>query len=160
MTRKREIKINKTIDEELVRQQIKLSRTLFEINPGTAKKVIAVANLEIERLQELQKTADEYFAIAVKFMEETNFDLAVMKFGWVRDIRNDIGDKSGAILARAFGFESASRMFLKYDRFSFAIEQAKTALESFKKINDQEGIVRIKALMKEMGQKQKDKEKK
>lgn len=144
----------KKIDEELARQQIEFSRVLFEMNSGIAKKVIVVANLEIERLQKLQKIADEDFASAVKFMEEKEFDRAASEFRKTKEIRDDIGDENGAMFAEAFLSESLSRMWFEDDYFSSATGFAKNALESFKKISDQEGVTRIEALIKEIEQKE------
>lgn len=143
-------------EEELIKQQIELSRTLFEMNPIMAKKVIAAANLEMKRLENIRIEANEKFDVALIDMKDGYFNTAERIFGEVADLRKETGEEPEEALAR----EKQAECLLRTKNMELSQEIAIAAQKIYKKIGDQEGIARIKALMKEIGQKQKDKENK
>lgn len=147
-----------TVDPELFRMIIKLSKTLLKMeDPEMAKTlIVGVFHPGIEKWEKLQAEADGNFKFALQYMQTKEYDRAAEYFRKTRDIRDEIGEKKGAILAMAFVYESLSRMWFKNSLhpFSTATEQAKKALELFKELGNQEGIVRIEELIKEIEQKE------
>lgn len=146
--------INTKMDPELSEMLTKLSKKLFEMkDPEMAKKlIIEVFYPGIERWERLQAAANGDFGIALNYMQTEEFDKAVGEFRKAKDIRDEIGEKEDASLAMAFVHESLSRMWFKNSLFPFsnATEQAKKALELFKELGNQEGIVRIEKLIQEI----------
>ena len=145
--------INIKTDEALIRQQIVLSKKLFEMDPEIAKKVIEAANLEIERLEKLQKEADEKSANACKMIEAGKFYEAFNEFKKEKGIRDKVGDIIGAKIAEALSIESMIRSLMNsqqiYHRSNFHLSSfwEERALVLYGEIEDIEGIDRVNALM-------------
>lgn len=142
------------VDEELIRQQIELSKKLFEIDPGMAKKVILVARSEMERLKKLQIEAEKKFKIGSVHMDAERFTTAVSNFATAIELRTEIGDEEG----QAMALEMQVACFLKIGRgmTDAARKRAEKAIEIYEKIGSTDGINKVKSLIKEIEQKEKD----
>lgn len=142
--------INGKVDEELVRQQIELSRTLFEMNPGMAKKVIVATNLEIARLENFRIKAEEKFKSGSVHMNVGRFSIAGEDFARVANLKMEIGDKNGEALA----LEMKAQCYFKSNvaLSSAAHRDAEKALKIYQEIGDEEGAARARAMIEKIEQ--------
>ncbi|MBU3965079.1 hypothetical protein KKG29_03510 [Patescibacteria group bacterium] len=131
--------------EDLVRQQIEFAKKLCEISPGMAKKVIAATNLEIARLEKLQSEAEKIFNRGRSNFKAGFFSLASADFTEALSRQREIGDIEG----EASSFEMQAKCCYNISgMLVMALNKAREAIKIYKKIDNADGVARVKALIK------------
>lgn len=153
--REKKSKLKKT-DEDLIRQQIKLSGMLFEATPAIAKKAIAAANLELERLESIQAKANEKFKVALSDMKDGFSTTAKHLFEEAAILRQETGEEQEEALAR----EKQAECYLQLNNYYLSRSMVEEAQKIYAKIGDHAGIARIEAMIKNIDQVEKDNENK
>lgn len=137
-------------NEELIRMQKELSRVLLEMPPGMAKIVIASANLEIARLDNIRFEADRSFKNAKRHMDAGRYIMANADFVRAEEQKAEIGDDMGIALALEMQVRCllAAHMFMR----SVICKKVAEAMRIFKENGDDEGVKRIEQLTEEIKQ--------
>lgn len=135
-------------NEELIRMQAELSRVLLEMPPGMAKKVIASANLEIARLDNIRLESDRSFKNAKRHMDAGRYVMANADFVRAEEQKIEIGDEIGIALAMEMQVRCLLAAHL-YMREAICKKVAE-AMRIFKENGDDEGVRRIEQLTEEI----------